>query len=507
MDFHGKKISLWVREIELLDAPESKLECKDRGFISKSQTSIIVDADINCKVLAFTPSKKQHHKTILSPSFKFEDMGIGGLDAEFSAIFRKAFVSRTYDPEVFKKFGTPHMKGILLYGPPGTGKTLIARQIGKMLHGKEPKVVNGPEVLSKFVGQSEENIRKLFADAEKDQKELGDYSPLHVIIFDEIDAICKQRGSTGDSTGVHDTVVNQLLSKLDGVDSLNNILVIGMTNRKDMIDEALLRPGRFEFHLEVGLPDEKGRQDIFNIHTKKMKENKILGDDVDTAELASLTKNFSGAEIAGLVRSATSFALNSHVDVISADSVKPMDVENIKVTRIHFMRALEEVTPAFGVQEDVLKNYVRHGIISYSPDFTKCYDIGMRMVKQVQSSEKTPLISMLFEGTSGNGITALAAHIGMASNFPFVKMISPEDMIGFSESAKCQKIAKVFSDAYKSPLSLVILDNIERLLEYVRLGPRFSNPVLQTLLVLVKRIPPNEVISRPLLEIDMFLAQ
>jgi len=205
-----------------------------------------------------------------------------------------------------------------------------------------------------------------------------------------------------------------------------------------------------------------------------------------------LTKNFSGAEIAGLVRSATSFALNSHVDVISADSVKPMDVENIKVTRIHFMRALEEVTPAFGVQEDVLKNYVRHGIISYSPDFTKCYDIGMRMVKQVQSSEKTPLISMLFEGTSGNGITALAAHIGMASNFPFVKMISPEDMIGFSESAKCQKIAKVFSDAYKSPLSLVILDNIERLLEYVRLGPRFSNPVLQTLLVLVKRIPPNE---------------
>lgn len=107
------------------------------------------------------------------------------------------------------------------------GKTLIARQIGKMLNSREPKVVNGPEILNKYVGASEENIRELFKDAEKEQAEKGEDSDLHVIIFDEIDAICKQRGSVSSGTGVHDTVVNQLLTKIDGVDSLNNILLIG----------------------------------------------------------------------------------------------------------------------------------------------------------------------------------------------------------------------------------------------------------------------------------------
>lgn len=109
-----------------------------------------------------------------------------------------------------------------------TGKTLIARQIGKLLNAVEPKVVNGPEILDKFVGESEKKVRELFADAEADQASKGDASPLHVIIFDEIDAICKARGTTGGGTGVHDSIVNTLLTKIDGVESLNNILLIGV---------------------------------------------------------------------------------------------------------------------------------------------------------------------------------------------------------------------------------------------------------------------------------------
>lgn len=107
------------------------------------------------------------------------------------------------------------------------GKTLIARQIGKLLNAVEPKIVNGPEVLDKFVGESEKKVRELFADAERDEAALAEDSPLHVIIFDEIDAICKQRGSTGGGTGVHDSIVNTLLTKIDGVEALNNILLIG----------------------------------------------------------------------------------------------------------------------------------------------------------------------------------------------------------------------------------------------------------------------------------------
>ncbi len=193
-------------------------------------------------------------------------------------------------------------------------RVLLIQNLGKMLNAREPKVINGPEVLNKYVGQSEENIRKLFADAEKEQKEKGDESGLHIIIFDELDAVCKQRGSgAGGGTGVGDSVVNQLLSKLDGVDQLNNILLIGMTNRKDMIDEALLRPGRLEVHMEISLPDEHGRAQILKIHTAKARENGRLAADVNLEELARDTRNFSGAEIQGLIRSATSFALQRHV--------------------------------------------------------------------------------------------------------------------------------------------------------------------------------------------------
>ena len=187
-------------------------------------------------------------------------MGIGGLDKQFAEIFRRAFNTRRYPASVIEKYGMEHCKGMILYGPPGTGKTLIARKIAKVLNCSEPKVVNGPEIFDKFVGGSEKNIRDLFAEAETDQLTNGNESDLHVIIFDEIDAVCRKRGSVSSGTGVNESVVNQLLSKIDGVDALNNILIIGMTNRLDMIDEALLRPGRFEIHLEIGLPDEPGRR-------------------------------------------------------------------------------------------------------------------------------------------------------------------------------------------------------------------------------------------------------
>ena len=121
--------------------------------------------------------------------------------------------------------------------------------LGQMLNAREPKIVNGPEVLDKYVGESEAKIRALFAEAEAEERSMGPLSGLHIIIFDEIDAICKARGSLAGSSGVNDTVVNQLLSKIDGVEQLNNILVIGMTNRKDMIDEALMRPGRLEVQI------------------------------------------------------------------------------------------------------------------------------------------------------------------------------------------------------------------------------------------------------------------
>jgi len=170
---------------------------------------------------------------LFKEGFNFEDLEVGGLDNQIQKIFRRAFMTRRLPQVILEKYGGNHTKGMLLFGPPGTGKTLIARKLSKVLQAKEPKIVNGPEIFNKFVGEAEKAIRDLFADAAKDSQELGDDSPLHVIVFDEFDAIAKPRGMHSDSTGVGDNVVNQLLTMVDGVDSLNNILVIGMTNRKD----------------------------------------------------------------------------------------------------------------------------------------------------------------------------------------------------------------------------------------------------------------------------------
>ncbi|MES1904509.1 MAG: hypothetical protein MHPSP_000481, partial [Paramarteilia canceri] len=221
-------------------------------------------------------------------------MGIGGLDKEIAQLFRRIFASRLCPSIVLKQMGVKHVKGFLLYGPPGTGKTLIARKIAKMLNAKPAKLVNGPEILSKYVGESEKKMRDLFSDAEKDFNNLGDKSMLHVIIFDEIDAICRQRGERSGAGGMaSDNIVNQLLTKIDGLESLNNILIIGMTNRPDLIDEALLRPGRLEVQLEISLPDYDGRIQILNIHTDSLKKNKRISTDVSIEKLSESTQNFT----------------------------------------------------------------------------------------------------------------------------------------------------------------------------------------------------------------------
>ncbi|KAE9458113.1 hypothetical protein C3L33_09987, partial [Rhododendron williamsianum] len=483
---------------------QEKSKSIERGMIS-TETYIVFEASNASGIKIINQREAASSNIFRQKEFNLESLGIGGLSAEFADIFRRAFASRVFPPHVTNKLGIKHVKGMLLYGPPGTGKTLMARQIGKMLNGKDPKIVNGPEVLSKFVGETEKNVRDLFADAEQDQRTRGDQSDLHVIIFDEIDAILsrvsvrnfsvlRSRGSTRDGTGVHDSIVNQLLTKIDGVESLNNVLLIGMTNRKDLLDEALLRPGRLEVQVEISLPDENGRLQILQIHTNKMKENSFLAPDVNLHELAARTKNYSGAELEGVAKSAVSYALNRQLSM--DDLTKPVDEESIKVTMDDFLNALYEVRPAFGASTDDLERCRLNGMVDCGARHDHIYKRTMLLAEQVRVSRGSPLVTCLLEGPSGSGKTTLAATVGLDSDFPYVKIISAETMIGLSESSKCAQIVKVFEDAYRSPLSIIILDDIERLLEYVAIGPRFSNLISQTLLVLLKRLPPKELKAR-----------
>ena len=248
-----------------------------------------------------------------------------------------------------------HVRGVLLSGPPGCGKTLLARELARALGAREPQIVNGPEILDKFVGEAERKVRELFAPAEAEFRQVGDASALHVVVFDEMDAIARRRGSlTGDTTGVRDGVVNQLLAKMDGVVEAPNVLVVGCTNRPELIDEALLRPGRLEVQLQVRRPDAVGRRDIARIHTRRMKENGALADDarayVDDVEggLASRTDLFSGAEIAGLVRAAASRALAQGSPTVS---------------KAHLEEALQDITPAATRADGDLARRAPHGLL------------------------------------------------------------------------------------------------------------------------------------------------
>ena len=490
--FTQKDLGMTIEACELEIDPLGPLseERSNKNIVNFGFLSIDTNIELTSENSRFKiQSKQMKAKQLTKFGFDFNEMGIGGLDKEISNIFRRAFTSRLFPSSYIEKMGIKHVKGILLYGPPGTGKTLIARTLAQALNVAEFKVVNGPELFDKFVGETEKKIRDLFANAEKDQKENGDDAGLHVIVFDEIDSICKARGTVSSGTGVNDSAVNQLLTKIDGVDSLNDIIVIGMTNRKDLIDEAILRPGRLELHIEVTLPDEPGRLQIFNIHTKKMRENKILADDVDLAHLAKITKNYTGADIESMVKLACSNALSQGINFTKAK----IDIQkDRKVTMKNFLDAFGEIQPMFGVKSTEIENSIQFGMINYGENYEILSSKISSLFEQIKNSQNISLLSVLLEGEPGCGKTALASYLALHSGFPYVRIISPESLVRFMESGKYTAIYNTFEDGYKSPSSIIILDNIERLIEYIRIGPRFSNLLLQTLTVYIKKLPPTK---------------
>ena len=217
-------------------------------------------------------------------------------------------------------------KGILLDGPPGTGKTLIAKALAKMTDSNFISI-KGPELLSKWVGESEKGIREIFRKARQ-------AAPC-IIFLDEVDALVPRRGSGGSNSHVTENVVSQILTEIDGLEELNNVLIIAATNRLDIVDEAFLRPGRFDRIIKVPNPDEKGRQHIFEIHTK----SKPLASDAKISEIVKLTDNFSGAEIAAVANRAAIAALRRYV------SGKSKNVKEIRITQQDLIDAVDKVKP------------------------------------------------------------------------------------------------------------------------------------------------------------------
>jgi len=248
------------------------------------------------------------------PNVRWND--IGGLE-DVKKKLKEAVELPLKNPEIFQKMGIRTPKGILLYGAPGTGKTLLAKAVATESEANFISI-KGPEVLSKWVGESEKAIRELFRKAR--------LSAPCIIFIDEIDAIAPVRGGVDEGTHVTERMVNTLLLEMDGVEQLKNIVVIAATNRPDILDPALLRPGRFDNIIEIPLPDEKTRLEILKVHTRKMPLDK----DVDLELIATKLTNMTGADIEGLVREAGMNAIRARRD---------------KVTMKDFEKALTEIKP------------------------------------------------------------------------------------------------------------------------------------------------------------------
>jgi transitional endoplasmic reticulum ATPase len=234
-------------------------------------------------------------------------------------------------------------KGILLYGPPGTGKTLIAKAAA---HESEANFISikGPELLSKWVGESEKGVREVFRKARQ-------ASPC-IVFFDEIDAIAPTRGSLGSDSHVTERVISQLLTELDGLEVLSNVIIIGATNRPDIIDAALLRPGRFDRLLYVPPPDKEARIQIFKIHTSK----KPLAEDVNIDTLASQTEGYTGADIAALASAAVMLALREHIDKYKDPKKADLAKGELKIHMKNFEEAMKKIRPLSKHEIETYKN-------------------------------------------------------------------------------------------------------------------------------------------------------
>jgi transitional endoplasmic reticulum ATPase len=260
------------------------------------------------------------------PNVKWED--IGGLEG-IKKELKEAVELPLKHPEVFDEVGIRPMKGVLLYGPPGTGKTMLAKAVANESEANFI-AINGPEVLSKWVGESEKAVREIFRKAR--------LSAPCIILIDELDAIAPARGGTDEGTKVTERIVNTLLTEMDGMRSLKGVFVIGATNRPDILDQALLRAGRFDRSIEIPMPDDKSRKEIIRIHTKGMS----LAKDIDIEKIVKATEGYNGADIENLVREAGMNAIRR----IMSMKAKPKD----KAVRMDdFMDAFKKINPAMAI--------------------------------------------------------------------------------------------------------------------------------------------------------------
>ena len=418
--------------------PFAIVSTKPKGIVQ-----VLPDTDIVIKEDAVDEEEQGDVQTI-----SYED--IGGLGDQLQKV-REMIELPLKHPILFRRLGIDPPRGVLLHGPPGTGKTLIAKAVASETNAHFTSI-NGPEIISKYYGESEKQLREIFEEAASN-------APA-IIFIDELDSIAPKREDV--SGEVERRVVAQLLTLLDGMQGRDNVVVIGATNRQDAIDPALRRPGRFDREIEIGVPDKNGRAEIIEIHTRGMP----ISDDFDVDWLLDNTHGFVGADISALVRESAMKALRRYLPEIDLDEeqIPPEVLEKMAVIMADFRMAIKEIEPSA-----LREIYLEVPEVSWN-EVGGLQDIKDRLKESVEWPLTKPELfehfginpprGIVLFGAPGTGKTLLAQAIANEAKANFITIKGPElisKWVGESEKA----VREVFKKAKQSSPSIIFLDEFE----------------------------------------------
>jgi len=393
-------------------------------------------------------SEKPAKEEKAGPRITYED--IGGLSAEIKKV-REMIELPMKHPELFERLGVEAPKGVLLYGPPGTGKTLLAKALASETNAHF-ETLSGPEIMSKYYGESEEKLRGLFKTAEEQAPS--------IILIDEIDSIAPKREEvTGE---VERRVVAQMLALMDGMESRGKVVVIGATNRPDSLDPALRRPGRFDREIEIGVPNRQSRLEVLQIHTRGMP----LSKDVNQEKLADVTHGFVGADLAALAREAGMRALRRILPELDLEvEAIPAEILNkIEVNNDDFLDALREMEPS-AMREVMVESPNVHwdeigGLADVKQQLVESVEWPLAYAKLFAHMDAKAPKGILLYGPPGTGKTLLAKAVATESQANFISIKGPEFLskwVGESEKA----VRETFRKARQAAPSVIFLDEID----------------------------------------------
>jgi transitional endoplasmic reticulum ATPase len=426
-------INIMGRQLDLVVASFSPHK---EAVILTSATNVLVSA------------KPVPEKDVKLPRVSYED--IGGLEDEVKKV-REMIELPLRHPEIFDKLGVEAPKGILLHGPPGTGKTLLARAVASETNANF-QTLSGPEIMSKYYGQSEENLREIFNNAEENAPS--------IILIDEIDSIAPKRDEVRGE--VEARVVAQLLALMDGLKSRGKVVVIGATNRPNALDPALRRPGRLDREIEIGMPNKTARLEILSIHTRGMPMKK----NVNLKRLSELTHGYTGADLEALAKESGMHSLRRILPELDMeDESIPVEIlDKIEVTKDDFLDAYRELEPS-ALREVLIEspnvNWKEIGGLEESKqELIEAVEWPLKYPKLFEHMNAVAPKGLLLYGPPGTGKTMLAKAVATESDANFISIKGPEffsKWVGESEKA----VRQTFRKARQAAPCIVFFDEID----------------------------------------------